>query len=83
MGSQNYEDLVGEAVRMLHEHGGHREAVARRLRERLVQERELQQVLLGEELPPDERRRGRLRERAIEGIYDLVDVALRRLNSSR
>ena len=81
---RNYEDLMGEAVRMLHEHGGRagRKEVARQLRERLEQDRELQYILLGEELPGhDPGRRRRLHEKAIDGIYDLVDAALTRLYS--
>ena len=75
---ENYEDWLAEAVRMLHEHDGRRERVARALRERLAQDRELQHVLLGEELPGGSP--ARLPEKAIDGIHDLVDAALRRLN---
>lgn len=77
----NYEDLIGEAVRMLHEHDGRREVVERKLRERLKQDREFQYALVGEELPADDGRRARrLHEKAIENVYDLVEAALRRLN---
>jgi len=81
---RNYEDVLGEAVRMLHEHGGRREPVTRALKERLAQDRELQHVLLGEEVPDhDPIRSPRLRDKAIEGIHDLIDAALTRLNQSR
>ncbi|MDZ7747794.1 MAG: hypothetical protein U5K43_02310 [Halofilum sp. (in: g-proteobacteria)] len=68
---ENYEDWLAEAVRMLHEHDGRREPVARALRERVAQDRELQFVLLGEELPGGSA--ARLPEKAINGIYDLAD----------
>lgn len=77
------QDLIGQAVRMLNEHGRRITPVAQQLQERLRQDRELQSTILGEEMPEDPEHARRLEHRIIDHVYDVVERAMEQINPSR
>lgn len=80
---ETYEEALGEAVQLLISHGEERGPVTEHFYERLRRERDLQIVLLDEELPAREEEANRIiHERGVNAIHGLLNHAMKRLQAT-
>lgn len=80
---QTYEEALNEAVQLLISHGEHRGPVTEHFYDRLRNEPDLQQVLLGEPLPHNTEEANRvIRDRGVEAVHKLMNLASKRLRSA-
>ncbi|GEM_PF-3982634 len=79
---ETYEDALGEAVQLLLSHGEQRGPVTEHFYDRLRRERDLQVILLGEELPSSEVDASRIiHDRGVNAVQTLLNRAMKRLQS--
>lgn len=80
---ETYEEALGEAVQLLISHGEEPGPVTEHFYDRLRRERDLQAVLLGEELPADKGEANRLiHEHGVDAVHSLINHAKKRLQAT-
>jgi hypothetical protein len=80
---ETYEEALGEAVQLLISHGEQRGPVTDHFYARLRRERDLQIVLLGEELPRSEEEASRvIHDRGVNAVHSLINRAMKRLQAT-